>query len=98
MTYRTGQNILIIGSFLVLLSNLFLPPLVEKRELLERFPWLGSPTVSAAAIVTVWTYQKTGFYYCPDSKFYGRLKPGVYMTQEEALERGYRPVAQDPCR
>jgi hypothetical protein len=97
MTYRTGQNILIVGSFLVLLANLFLPPVLEKREE-EKLPWLGTPSVSAAAVVNVWTYKKTGFYYCPDSRFYGKLKPGAYMTQEDALERGYRPVAQDPCR
>ena len=98
MTYRTSQNILLIGSFLVLVYNLFLPPVMENREPLQRLPLLGTPTVAAATVVKVWTYKQTGFYYCPDSKFYGKFKPGAYMTQGEALERGYRPAAQDPCR
>jgi hypothetical protein len=37
-------------------------------------------------------------YYCPDSQLYGKFKPGMYMMQDDALERGYRPAAQEPCR
>ncbi len=101
MTYRSCQNIVLIGSFFLLLDILFLPPLVEKWEAVDRvdrLPQLNTPTVAAATNVKVWTYKKTGLYYCPDSKLYGKLKPGVYMTQEKALERGYRPAGQDPCR
>jgi hypothetical protein len=101
MTYRTCQNIVLIGSFFMLLDILFLPPLVEKwgaLDRVDRLPQLNTPTVAAATIVKVWAYKKTGLYYCPDSKLYGKLKPGVYMTQEEALGRGYRPAGQDPCR
>jgi hypothetical protein len=101
MTYRTCQNIVLIGSLFLLLDILFLPPLVEKWgavDRVDRLPQLNTPTVAAATIVKVWTYKKTGLYYCPDSKLYGKVKPGVYMTQEKALERGYRPAGQDPCR
>jgi hypothetical protein len=101
MTYRTCQNIVLIGSFFLLLDILFLPPLVEKwgaADRVDRLPQLNTPTVAAATIVKVWAYKKTGLYYCPDSKLYGKVKPGVYMTQEKALERGYRPAGQDPCR
>ena len=101
MTYRTCQNILLIGSFFLLLNMLFLPSLVEKWGVVDRvgrLPQLNTPTVAAATIIKVWTYKKTGLYYCPNSKLYGRVKPGVYMTQEKALERGYRPAGQDPCR
>jgi hypothetical protein len=101
MTYRTCQNIVLIGSFFLLLNMLFLPPLVEKwgaLDRVDRLPQLNTPTVDAATIVKVWTYKKTGLYYCPDSKFYGKVKPGVYMTQEKALLRGYRPAGQDLCR
>jgi hypothetical protein len=101
MTYRTCQNIVLIGSFFLLLDILFLPPLVEKWgavDRVDRLPQLNTPTVAAATIVKVWAYKKTGLYYCPDSKLYGKIKPGVYMTQEKALERGYRPAGQDPCR
>jgi len=101
MTYRTCQNVVLIGSFFLLLNMLLLPPLVEKwgvGDRVERLPQLNTPTVAAGTVVNVWTYKKTGLYYCPDSKFYGKVKPGVYMTQEKALERGYRPAGQNPCR
>jgi hypothetical protein len=101
MTYRTCQNIVLIGSFLLLLDILFLPPLVEKWGAVDRvgrLPQLNTPNVAAATIVKVWVYKKTGLYFCPDSKLYGKVKPGVYMTQEKALGRGYRPAGQDPCR
>ena len=101
MTYRTCQNIVLAGSFFLLLNMLFLPPLVEKwgtvgRE--DRLPQLNTPTVAAETVVKVWSYKKTGLYYCADSKLYGKVKPGAYMTQEKALESGYRPARQSPCR
>lgn len=101
MTYRSCQNILLIGSLLLLLDVLFLPSLVEKWGAVDRvggLPQLNTPTVAAAKIVKVWVYKKTGLYFCPDSKVYGKAKPGVYMSQEKALGRGYRPAGGDPCR
>ena len=101
MTYRSCQNIVLIGSFFLLVDILFLPSLVERWgvvDRVDRLPQLNTPTVAAATIVKVWAYKKTGLYYCPDSRLYGKLKPGVYMTQEKALARGYRPAGQDPCR
>jgi len=101
MTYRSCQNIVLICSFFLLLDILFLPPLVEKWgavDRVDRLPPLSKPTAAAATIVKVWAYKKTGLYYCPDSKLYGKVKPGVYMTQEKAQDRGYRPAGQDPCR
>jgi hypothetical protein len=97
MTYRTCQNLLLIGSFL-LLAFLIVSPLLDREGRVERLPQLKTPSVTAATIVNVWVYKKTGLYYCPESKFYGKVKPGVYMTQEKALERGFRPAAQEPCR
>ncbi len=91
MTQRTVQNLLIIGSFLLLALIVF-SPLLDK---------LLSPTVrtvDASATIKVWANKSTGLYYCPDSRFYGKVKPGVYMIQQEALEKGYRPAAQESCR
>ena len=97
MTYRTCQNIVLIGSLFLLFSILFLPspPLVEKWGADHA---LNTPTVAAATNIKVWTYKRTGLYYCPDSKLYGKVKPGVYMTQEKALERGDRPAGQNKGR
>ena len=97
MTYRGSQNLLIIGS-LLLLAVLIVSPLLDREGRVERLPQLKTPTVTAATIVNVWVFKKTGLYYCPESKFYGKVKPGGYMTQEKALERGFRPAAQEPCR
>ena len=98
---------IVIGSFVLLTSIIFLPFLPFLPALVRnwgaadrvyRLPPFKTPTVSAATVVKVWTYKKTGLYYCPDSKLYGKVKPGVYVTQEKALGRGYRPAGQDPCR
>ena len=48
--------------------------------------------------VRVWIVRRSGFYYCRDSKAYGRLTPGTYMRQDEAVQRGYRPFLQNVCR
>ena len=97
MTHRAYENILIIGS-LILLVYLITSPVLEKWGGADRLVQFGDQTVSAATAVKVWTYQKTGLYYCPNSQFYGQFKPGKYMMQDDALERGYRPAAQEPCR
>ncbi len=91
MTQRTGQNLLIIGSFLLLALIVFSP-------LLDRLLSPAVRTVDASATVRVWANKSTGLYYCPDSRFYGKVKPGVYMIQQEAMEKGYRPAAQESCR
>jgi hypothetical protein len=86
-----------IGS-LILLGYLIATPIFEKFNGTAGIPQLQEPTVSAATIVKVWIFKKTGLYYCPDSQLYGKFKPGMYMMQDDALERGYRPAAQEPCR
>jgi hypothetical protein len=36
----------------------------------------------------VWVNTRLGLYYCPDSKLYGRIEPGLYMLQASALQHG----------
>ena len=107
MTYRTCQNVVLTGSFVLLVSIIFLPflpflPALVKSwraaDRVYRIAPFSTQTVSAATVVKVWTYKKTGLYYCPDSKLYGKIKPGAYLTQEKALESGFRPAGQEPCR
>lgn len=107
MTYRNFQNTVLIGSFVLLFAIIFypflpyIPALIKKwgaADRVYRLAPLETPTVAAATIVKVWTYKKTGVYYCPDSKLYEKVKPGEYMTEEKALERGYQPAGQSPCR
>jgi hypothetical protein len=49
-------------------------------------PSKGVPTIR------VWVDTEYGYYHCPTSKLYGKTKQGVYMTQKQAQDRGYRPA------
>ena len=51
----------------------------------------GVPTIK------VWVDTGYGFYHCPNTKLYGKTKQGVYMTQKQAQDRGYRPAYGTYC-
>jgi len=51
----------------------------------------GVPTIK------VWVDTGYGFYHCPSTKLYGKTKQGVYMTQKQAQDRGYRPAYGTYC-
>ncbi len=97
MTYRNSQNLLVIGGLLLIALFVFYP-FLKRGEYVESLGQPQTQNVSAATTINVWVHRKTGLYYCPESKFYGKVRPGVYMTQEKALEAGYRPAAWEPCR
>ncbi len=48
--------------------------------------------------VKIWANKRSGLFYCPDSKLYGKLAPGIYMSQGEALQHGYQPASKEVCR
>ena len=54
-------------------------------------PSRGIPTIK------VWVDTAYGFYHCPNTKLYGKTKQGVYMTQKQAQDRGYRPAYGTYC-
>ena len=54
-------------------------------------PSKGVPTIR------VWVDTEYGYYHCPTSKLYGKTKQGVYMTQKQAQDRGYRPAYGTFC-
>ena len=54
-------------------------------------PTRGVPTIK------VWVDTEYGFYHCPNTKLYGKTKQGVYMTQKQAQDRGYRPAYGTYC-
>lgn len=54
-------------------------------------PSRGIPTIR------VWVDTEYGYYHCPTSKLYGKTKQGVYMTQKQAQDRGYRPAYGTVC-
>ena len=55
-------------------------------------------SATSADDVRVWVDTAYGFYHCSDSKWYGKTKQGVYMTQKQARERSYRPAYGVPCK
>lgn len=52
----------------------------------------------ASLNIKVWVNKPTGRYYCPDSRLYGHTESGAYMSQGEALQDGYTPALNEPCR
>ena len=63
-------------------------------------PWKATANAQTAAhsTIRVWVNRRSGFYYCPDSKLYGKLKPGFFMSQGKALQAGYRPPFNETCQ
>lgn len=48
--------------------------------------------------VRVWVNTNSGVYHCPGTRWYGRTKEGLFMTQREALEKNNRPAYGNYCR
>jgi len=82
---------LLIVGLVVLYPALNLPPL---SQLFQPAP----KAVSEKSSVKIWANRRSGLYYCPDSKLYGKLMPGAYMSQSEAIQNGYQPAANQSCR
>jgi hypothetical protein len=40
----------------------------------------------------VWVNTRSGKYWKPGSRFYGKTKEGEFMSELEALDRGYSPA------
>jgi len=45
----------------------------------------------------VWVNRRSGLYYCRDSRFYGKMHPGISLRQESALLKGFRPATGQKC-
>ena len=92
------RMLFVIISLLILLALLTFLPFLKRR----RAP--GPPQVAARSVriekkqdVRVWVNTRSGFYYCRQTGAYGRLGPGKFMLQGDALESGYRPYFRQMC-
>jgi len=47
---------------------------------------------AAATANEVWVNTRSGKYWRPGSRFYGKTKQGEYMPESDALDRGYSPA------
>jgi hypothetical protein len=91
---RRPEMFLILIPLMILLGILYF---LQQR--LPQLPRLTTPAETRAARnVNVWAAKQTGLYYCSDSKLYQKVEPGMVMTQEKALEGGYRPAGGKTCR
>ena len=73
--------------FLILLVIVLLALLGGRLPL----PWKASATAQTAArsTIPVWVNPKSGFYYCPDSKSYGKLKHQQHRNCRHPLDLSY---------
>jgi hypothetical protein len=55
---------------------------------------LASPSASDSPLNPddVWVNTKSGKYWKPGSRYYGKTKQGEYMSEEEAVQKGYLPA------
>jgi hypothetical protein len=49
-------------------------------------------TASSTTANDVWVNTRSGKYWKPGSRFYGKTKQGAFMSELEALDRGYSPA------
>jgi hypothetical protein len=59
---------------------------------------LGEPPNKPNDAAVVWVAKQTGFYYCTGSSLYGKVSPGLTMTQQQALAQGYRSATTRYCQ
>jgi hypothetical protein len=57
-------------------------------------PQLASPAAAESPLKAdeVWVNTRSGKYWKPGSRYYGKTKQGEYMSEEEAVQKGYRPA------
>jgi hypothetical protein len=87
-----AAGFLIVGLLILVLIFALNPGMVRR---LMPSPAEAAPDTRRE--LKVWVNKRSGFYYCPSSHAYGRLKPGQFMTQDRALQIGFRPAPHVPC-
>jgi hypothetical protein len=80
------------------------PSLVKYRDapaaMVAKLQAMSAPPPQAPATDMehrVWVNRRSGLYYCRESKFYGKMHPGISVRQESALLKGFRPAEGQKC-
>jgi hypothetical protein len=99
---RLGPTIAIVVLLAALAATA--PFLVKYRNapavLVAKLQAMAAPPPAAPTTYMkhrVWVNRRSGLYYCRESKFYGRMRPGTTMLQESALMKGFRPAEGQEC-
>jgi hypothetical protein len=96
MVQRHRTSLFPILVILIVALILFYP--AWKKLLPEEWLRITPKAVATKPTVKVWVNKRSGLYYCPESGFYGKLQPGFYATQQEAVQTGYRPAGREACQ
>ncbi len=56
------------------------------------------PSQATSRDIRVWVNTRSGFYYCPGTELYGKLQPGKYLPEANAVQSGYQPSLNRSCR
>ncbi len=83
---------------LVVALLIFSPALVKWEPLTRLFSFQTKKQSVPKPDAKVWVNKQSGFYYCAGSGLYGKVQPGAYMSQGDAMQTGYRPIGNEPCR
>jgi hypothetical protein len=49
----------------------------------------NKPATAASAAAEVWVNTRSGIYWKPGSRYHGKTKEGEFMSELDALDRGY---------
>ena len=52
----------------------------------------AAPAASPTAASEVWVNTRSGKYWRPGSRYYGKTKQGRFMSEEEARQQGFQPA------
>jgi hypothetical protein len=95
----TSGNRIFLWPFALLVVGLaVLYPILNLPSLGQFFRPAPPKATIEKSSTKIWVNKRSGLYYCPDSKMYGKLAPGAYMSQSEAIQNGYQPAENQTCR
>src|SRR6185436_19345387 len=68
-------------------------------EWLENRPTTSSSTSSppTPSVTQVWANSASGIYHCPSEKWYGKTRVGQYLSEAEAMAKGFRSGSGKHC-
>ena len=67
-------------------------PLLAPNVTAETPPRANAPD---ATKTEVWVNTRSGIYWKPGSRYFGKTKYGRYMAESDAVAAGYRPARVD---
>jgi hypothetical protein len=102
---RRGRFVPAVITILFLIALAIMAPLLVKyrdapETLVAKLEAMSQTKPAAPSMHmkhSVWVNKRSGLYYCRDSRFYGKMRPGTSMRQESALMKGFRPAQGQTC-